>query len=281
MQEKDTILYVLTKSQEYLKTKGILNPRLDTEVLLSDLLSLQRIKLYTNFERKLTEAEKDEYRDRIKRRGNYEPVAYILGKKSFYKSEFKVNSSVLIPRPETEELLEWILSENSLSKRSVIDLGTGSGCIAISLKLERPDWEIKALDVSEEALKIALENSSHLLGENRISFLKSNWFSNIEKSLFSIIVSNPPYIPFNEKDSLMKDVLQYEPHLALFLENPEDFYKMLLENSKTFLEESGKIYLETHHEWAIKIQEIGDSLGFKSEVRQDLSKKNRMVKLTL
>lgn len=281
MQEKDTILYVLSKSQEYLKTKGILNPRLDTEVLLSDLLSLQRIKLYTNFERKLTEAEKDEYRDRIKRRGNYEPVAYILGKKSFYKSEFKVNSSVLIPRPETEELLEWILSENSLSKRSVIDLGTGSGCIAISLKLERPDWEIKALDVSEEALKIALENSSHLLGENRISFLKSNWFSNIEKSLFSIIVSNPPYIPFNEKDSLMKDVLQYEPHLALFLENPEDFYKMLLENSKTFLEESGKIYLETHHEWAIKIQEIGVSLGFKSEVRQDLSKKNRMVKLTL
>ncbi len=137
------------------------------------------------------------------------------------------------------------------------------------------------MENSEEALKIALENSSHLLGENRISFLKSNWFSNIEKSLFSIIVSNPPYIPFNEKDSLMKDVLQYEPHLALFLENPEDFYKMLLENSKTFLEESGKIYLETHHEWAIKIQEIGVSLGFKSEVRQDLSKKNRMVKLTL
>jgi release factor glutamine methyltransferase len=281
MQEKDTILYVLTKSQEYLKTKGIINPRLDTEVLLSDLLSLQRIKLYTNFERKLTEAEKDEYRDRIKRRGNSEPVAYILGKKNFYKSEFKVNSSVLIPRPETEELLEWILSENSLSKRSVIDLGTGSGCIAISLKLERPDWDIKALDISEEALKIALENSNHLLGENRLSLLKSNWFSNIENGLFSIIVSNPPYIPHHEKDSLMKDVLQYEPHLALFLESPGVFYKMFLEDSKTFLEESGKIYLETHHEWAIKIQEIGNSLGFKSEVRQDLSKKNRMVKLTL
>jgi release factor glutamine methyltransferase len=281
MQEKDTILYVLTKSQEYLKTKGILNPRLDAEILLSELLSLQRIKLYTNFERKLTEPEKDQYRDKIKRRGNNEPVAYIVGKKSFYKSEFQVNSSVLIPRPETEELLEWILSENSLSNRTVLDLGTGSGCIAISLKLERPEWDVTALDISDDALQLAIENSNQLLGEGKISFLKSDWFSKIENIKFSIIVSNPPYIPLNEKDSLMKDVLQFEPHLALFLENPEEFYKMFLEKSKESLESNGKIYLETHHDWAIKIQEIGNSLGLKSEVRQDLSKKNRMVKLTI
>jgi release factor glutamine methyltransferase len=281
MQEKDTILYVLTKSQEYLKTKGILNPRLDAEILLSELLSLQRIKLYTNFERKLTEPEKDQYRDKIKRRGNNEPVAYIVGKKSFYKSEFKVNSSVLIPRPETEELLEWILSENSLSSRTVLDLGTGSGCIAISLKLERPEWDITALDISDDALKLAIENSNQLLGEGKISFLKSDWFSKIENIKFSIIVSNPPYIPLNEKDSLMKDVLQFEPHLALFLKNPEEFYKMFLEKSKESLESNGKIYLETHHDWAIKIQEIGNSLGLKSEIRQDISKKNRMVKLTI
>ncbi len=281
MQEKDTILYVLTKSQEYLKTKGILNPRLDAEILLSELLSLQRIKLYTNFERKLTESEKDQYRDKIKRRGNNEPVAFIIGKKSFYKSEFKVNSNVLIPRPETEELLEWILSENSLSNRRVLDLGTGSGCIAISLKLERPDWDISALDISDDALQLAIENSNQLLGEGKISFLKSDWFSNIENNKFSIIVSNPPYIPLNEKDSLMQDVLQFEPHLALFIEKPEDFYKMFIEKSKVVLESNGKIYLETHHDWAFKVQEIGSSLGFKSEVRQDLSKKNRMVKLTL
>jgi release factor glutamine methyltransferase len=281
MQEKDTILYVLTKSQEYLKTKGILNPRLDAEILLSELLSLQRIKLYTNFERKLTEPEKDQYRDKIKRRGNNEPVAYIVGKKSFYKSEFQVNSSVLIPRPETEELLEWILSENSLSNRTVLDLGTGSGCIAISLKLERPEWDVTALDISDDALQLAIENSNQLLGEGKISFLKSDWFSKIENIKFSIIVSNPPYIPLNEKDSLMKDVLQFEPHLALFLENPEEFYKMFLEKSKESLESNGKIYLETHHDWAIKIQEIGNSLGLKSEVRQDISKKNRMVKLTI
>jgi release factor glutamine methyltransferase len=274
MQEKDTILYVLTKSQEYLKTKGILNPRLDAEILLSELLSLQRIKLYTNFERKLTEPEKDQYRDKIKRRGNNEPVAYIVGKKSFYKSEFKVNSSVLIPRPETEELLEWILSENSLSSRTVLDLGTGSGCIAISLKLERPEWNVTALDISDDALQLAIENSNQLLGEGKISFLESDWFSKIENNKFSIIVSNPPYIPLNEKDSLMQDVLQFEPHLALFLEKPEEFYKMFLEKSKVSLESNGKIYLETHHDWAIKIQEIGNSLGLKSEIRQDLSKKN-------
>jgi release factor glutamine methyltransferase len=258
-----------------------LNPRLDAEILLSELLSLQRIKLYTNFERKLTEPEKDQYRDKIKRRGNNEPVAYIVGKKSFYKSEFKVNSSVLIPRPETEELLEWILSENSLSSRTVLDLGTGSGCIAISLKLERPEWNVTALDISDDALQLAIENSNQLLGEGKISFLESDWFSKIENNKFSIIVSNPPYIPLNEKDSLMKDVLQFEPHLALFLEKPEEFYKMFLEKSKESLESNGKIYLETHHDWAIKIQEIGNSLGLKSEIRQDLSKKNRMVKLTI
>ncbi|NBU98094.1 MAG: peptide chain release factor N(5)-glutamine methyltransferase [Spirochaetia bacterium] len=281
MQEKDTILYVLTKSQEYLKTKGILSPRLDAEILLSELLSLQRIKLYTNFERKLTESEKNLYRDKIKRRGNNEPVAYITGKKSFYKSEFKVNSNVLIPRPETEELLEWILSENSLSNRRVLDLGTGSGCIAISLKLERPDWNVVALDISDGALQIAIENSNQLLGDRKITFLKSDWFSNIEKDRFSIIVSNPPYIPLNEKDSLMQDVSQFEPHLALFLAKPEEFYKMFLEKSIEFLESNGKIYLETHHDWAIKVQDIGSSLGFKTELRQDLNKKNRMVKLTL
>ena len=128
---------------------------------------------------------------------------------------------------------------------------------------------------------MAIENSNQLLGEGKISFLKSDWFSNIENNKFSIIVSNPPYIPLNEKDSLMQDVLQFEPHLALIIEKPEDFYKMFLEKSKVVLELNGKIYIETHHDWAFKVQEIGSSLGFKSEVRQDLSKKNRMVKLTL
>ncbi|MCB1178588.1 MAG: peptide chain release factor N(5)-glutamine methyltransferase, partial [Leptospiraceae bacterium] len=109
--EKDTILYILTKSQEYLKNLGVPNPRLDAEILLSDLLSLERIKLYSNFDKKLSEVIKNEYRKRIKERGNFKPVAYITGKKYFYKSEFIVNQTVLIPRPETEELVEWILEK--------------------------------------------------------------------------------------------------------------------------------------------------------------------------
>ncbi len=281
MPEKDTILYVITKSQEFLKSKGVASPRLDAELLLADQLGLERIKLYSNFDRKLSEEEKDQYRIRIKRRGLLEPVAYILGKKYFYKSIFTVNSSVLIPRPETEELVEWILSENSLSSRSVLDLGTGSGCIAISLKKERPDWNIHALDNSREAIDIARQNAQDILENNFLEFFESNWYQELPEFKYNILVSNPPYIPFTEKDRIMDDVLKYEPHSALFLEKPSEFYSMFIENSKKFLESNGKIYLEIHPDWVDVIQEIAAEHGFKIQIKQDYSKKNRMVRINL
>lgn len=281
MLEKDTILYVITKSQDFLKSKGIPSPRLDAELLLADLIGMERIQLYSKFDRKLTEEEKDQYRVRIKRRGLFEPVAYILGKKNFHKFQFNVNSSVLIPRPETEELLEWILSENSLSSRSILDLGTGSGCIAICLKSERPDWIVHALDNSTEALKVAIGNAEKILLNEGIQFFESNWFSNLPDKKYQILVSNPPYIPYEEKKDMMEDVIKYEPHTALFLENPESFYTMFLESSKRYLDMNGKIYLETHPDWAYPIQEMAESLGFHAEIKQDYSKKNRMVRINI
>lgn len=281
MTEKDTILYVLTKSQEYLKAKGIPNPRLDAELLLADQLNLQRIKLYSNFDRKLTEQEKDIYRVNIKSRGNSKPVAYILGKKSFYDSEFFVTPDVLIPRPETEELISWILSENSITNdKTVLDMGTGSGCIAITLKLQRPDWRIAGIDISSSAIEVAKKNSNKLLGENSsISWEVSDWFSNLASAKFDIIVSNPPYIPLEEKNSIMPDVLNYEPHLALFVIEPQVFYPQFIKNSLSFLTEKGRVYMETHPEWTESIRKIGIDLGFQVEVRKDYSNKNRMVKL--
>jgi len=281
MPEKDTILYVITKSQEFLKSKGVASPRLDAELLLADQLGLERIKLYSNFDRKLTEEEKDQYRVRIKRRGLLEPVAYILGKKYFYNSIFEVNSLVLIPRPETEELVEWILSENSLSSRSALDLGTGSGCIAISLKKERPDWNIHALDNSKGAMEIARQNAQNILGGDLLEFFESNWYQELPQFKYNILVSNPPYIPLTEKDSIMDDVLKYEPHSALFLEKPREFYSMFIENSKNFLEPNGKIYLEIHPDWVDVVREIAVQNGFKIQIKQDYSKKNRMVRINI
>jgi len=282
MHEKDTILYIISKSQEFLKSKGIPNPRLDVEILLSDQLGLERIKLYSNFDKKLTEEEKDTFREKIKSRSTFKPVAYIIGKKSFYQSEFHVNPSVLIPRPETEELIEWVLMENSVvGNKRVLDMGTGSGCIAITLKLQRPKWEVSGVDISEQAINTATENANRILTEGSVNLIQSNWYSNLKDQKFHIIISNPPYIPLNEKSLIMPDVLNYEPHLALFVENPYEFYVSFLKNSLSYLEDSGKIYMETHPDWAEKICEIGKEFGYKSEIKNDYSNKKRMVRLIL
>lgn len=278
--EKDTILYVLTKSQEYLKSKSIPSPRLDAEVLLADTLGMNRVSLYAKFDQKLSEEQKDNYRLKIKDRGNHKPVAYITGNKYFYKLNFLVNEFVLIPRPETEELVEWVLLDNKESEFSVLDLCTGSGCIAISLIKERPEWKVTASDISTDALSVAKENVS--LHGVFIHFLESDLFANFPDQKFSCIVSNPPYIPIQEKDSLDPDVKDFEPHLALFLEDPNSFYQRLLREAMNFLQPGGRFYLETHPEWANFIQEMAKNLGYSNaSIRKDLSKKDRFLLLEL
>ncbi|MCE9501262.1 MAG: peptide chain release factor N(5)-glutamine methyltransferase [Leptospira sp.] len=283
--EEKTILYVLKKSQDYLLRKNIPNPRLDAEVILSELLGMERIRLYSNFERILNETEQEDYRSRIKERGNLKPVSYITGKKNFFNSSFYVTPDVLIPRPETEELVEWVLSEiNGKEKLKILDLGTGSGCIGISLKKENPSLSVTLSDIDEYALNIAKENSRRILNDegNVLNFANSNLFQHfVPEDIFDIIVSNPPYIPISEKDSIMSDVLDHEPHLALFLENPEAFYSELLSDSKKHLHKNGTLFLETHPDWIYRIIEIAVNAGFqKSEIKRDLSGKDRFLKLT-
>lgn len=281
--EKDTILYVLTKSQEFLGKKQIPNPRLDAELILSQVLNMERIKLYSNFDRKLTEPEKDIYREKIKSRGEFKPVAYILGNKNFYKSNFSVNEAVLIPRPETEELVEWVSKEISSDKNlSVLDLCAGSGCIGISLKKDFPSLDLTLSDISKDALEIALKNSEKILPESKFTFLVSDLFDSFQNdSQFDLIVSNPPYIPIEEKNTIMADVVNFEPHLALFLEEPESFYKRLLAGVSKHLKVDGFFYMETHSDWSNKVAEMSTQFGFKTSlVKKDLSHKDRFVKLT-
>ncbi len=274
--EKDTILYVLTKSKEFLEQKLIPNPRLDTEILLSNLLNLPRIKLYSNFDKILTEEEKDNYRSRIKKRAEHFPVSYIVNKKDFYKSTFFVNESVLIPRPETEELVEWFLKENLVNQK-ILDLGSGSGCIGITVKLEKPSVEVYFSDISKEALEVTKKNYDEIIKSEEQVFFESDFCESLIGT-FDFIISNPPYISIEEKKTIMKEVLDFEPHLALFVEDFHSFHKKLLSSAKSKLNENGKIYLETNPLFIDDLVEIGKEFFQNFEIKKDYSGKNRFIK---
>ena len=210
-----------------------------------------------------------------------EPIQYVIGKTEFFGMKFFVNSDVLIPRPETEELIEWILSYSDKSRNiRILDIGTGSGCIAVALKKFLPNSQVTALDISEDAIKIAKDNAQQ--NEVEIEFLCKDILSDFtEETQWDIIVSNPPYIPENEKNNINPNVLNYEPHTALFTpeNSPLIFYDKIIEFSKKHLSSFGDIYFETHYD---KAREVADLLLLNSftnvEIRKDLSGKERMIK---
>jgi len=217
----------------------------------------------------------------------HKPVQYVLQEAWFYKMNFFVNENVLIPRPETEELVEWIVNDAnekpSLHSKptNIIDIGTGSGCIAVSLKKRLTAAIISAIDVSEKALQVAKKNATDLDAEInffKLDFLNEKEWNELKK--YDIIVSNPPYIPIKEKESLAKNVTDFEPQLALFVENndPYIFYKKIAEFAKTHLEKNGKIYVEVHEGYAKDIKSVFANAGFESEIKKDIYGKERMVK---
>ena len=216
----------------------------------------------------------------------HKPVQYILQEAWFYKMKFFVNENVLIPRPETEELVEWIINDqktaaNSSEAINIIDIGTGSGCIAISLKKEIQYANISAMDASEKALAVAKKNAADLKAEVdflQFDFLNENEWPDLYK--FDVIVSNPPYIPNKEKELLAKNVTEYEPILALFVEDndPYIFYKKIAEFSKTHLNSGGNIYVEVHENFAGDITSVFEGAGFISEIKKDIYGKERMIK---
>ena len=170
------------------------------------------------------------------------PAQYVIGHAEFFGMQLKVDERVLIPRPETEELVELILAENSKENLKVLDIGTGSGAIALALAKNRPDWSVTAADISQDALELATENAN---AQNlNLSFIKSDCFSEIS-SKYDIIVSNPPYISREDQEEVGLNVLHSEPHLALFAdEDGLAIYRRIAEDSKDYLNDGGKIYLE-------------------------------------
>ena len=193
-------------------------------------------------QQEVTEEEKQFVEEIFKKLAAHIPAQYIIGHAEFFGMQLKVDERVLIPRPETEELVELILAENPDKNLSVLDIGTGSGAIALALAKNRPDWSVTAADISQDALDLSLENAN---AQNlNLSFIKSDCFSEISAK-YDIIVSNPPYISREDQEEVGLNVLHSEPHLALFAdEDGLAIYRRIAEDSKDYLNDGGKIYLE-------------------------------------
>ncbi|TCD46351.1 peptide chain release factor N(5)-glutamine methyltransferase [Streptococcus sp. X16XC17] len=207
----------------------------------------------------------------------YIPAQHIMGSAYFMDLKLKVNQHVLIPRPETEELVELILSENSRADLRILDMGTGSGAIAIALKQARPDWSVTAVDISQEALAIASENAA--ADHVDIEFILSDVYENVQEN-FDIIVSNPPYIAYEDVHEVGKNVYEYEPHSALFAdENGLAIYRKILVGSANVLRQDGKIYFEIGYKQGQDILALANQYlpQYEARVVQDIYKKDRMV----
>jgi release factor glutamine methyltransferase len=288
-QKRWTIQQILRVTTEFLTDRGIESPRLCSEVLLSHQLKKSRVELYLEFDQPLSSSEITGYRSLIKRRLNREPLQYITGYQEFWSLDFFVNPAVLIPRAETEILVEEAikLKERSLlvdgARPQILDLGTGSGAIAISLAKEIESAAIWASDISLEALAVARENAQHHNLNSRIKFCAGDlWQPFSESSIaFDIVISNPPYIPQEAFETLPPEVRHYEPRIALDgHKNGMHFIERIIEESGVYLKPGGWLLIEMdpdQTERALPLIDLAQCFGSKERL-MDYRKKYRLIK---
>jgi release factor glutamine methyltransferase len=255
MAETWTVLKVLQWTAGYLKEKGIEGGRLDAELLLSDALILDRVGLYLNYDRPLTTVELTFFRQQVGRRARREPLQYILGRAEFWSLPFVVNPAVLIPRPDTEILVEEALKRASV-EANILDVGTGSGAIAVALAHELPGAAVEGVDISPAALEVAAENARRNGVDGRVRLGEAD-LARLPEGPFDLIVSNPPYIPSDELAALMPEVRDFEPRLALDgggdgLES----YRLLARQAPSRLHSGGWLLLETGAGQAPAVREL-------------------------
>lgn len=279
-----TIREIMKVSKEYLQNKGVDNPRLDVELLLSRSLDIERIKLYTDFDRPLSPEERASFKSLLYRRANHEPIAYILGEAGFMGHLFNVTRDTLIPRPETEHLVEHTLALLPASgSLRILDIGTGSGCVGLSLLKLRQDLTVETWDVCENALAVATLNAERLGVQDRFfPRLASALESSSYVGEFDLIVSNPPYIASGEKADMTRGVLEYEPYRALFAEhNGLLFYEAIAANSRRILKKDGNLALEIGWKQADSVSQILSKFGYKDiKIEKDLGFRDRVVLAT-
>jgi release factor glutamine methyltransferase len=238
-----TVLEVLQAASAHLKKHGVENPRLNAEHLLAHVLGRKRIELYLDFERKLTETELTPLRELVKRRSEGEPLQHLLGTVEFCGHVFLCDKRAMVPRLETEELVEFLKSEIQDPKSEIVDVGTGSGVIALSLAAEFPEAKILAVDVSDDALALAQENAIRLNLSSRVQFLKSRLLETVEGD-FDLIVANLPYISTQDRPTLSREVL-HDPEIALFAgTRGDELVHELIAQAPSRLRSGGMLALE-------------------------------------
>lgn len=240
-----TIGSILTWTGQYFAEKGVENPRLDAEVLLSHILERERIQLYVNFDQPLQPHELTAYREAVKKRVARMPVAYITGCREFMGLEFCVTPAVLIPRPDTEILVEAVLKKlHGFDQPALLDLGTGSGAIIVSLLANLPTAAGAAVDISDNALDIARQNAEKNQVSSRLKLYQGDLYQPVKGQTFDAIISNPPYIPDSDIQELTQEVRQ-EPHLAL-AGGPDglDFYRRIVRDAAQYLNAGGLLAVE-------------------------------------
>lgn len=274
-----TVLTMLKWATSYFEEKGVRNPRFSIEWLLAHLLQVKRLDIYLMYDRPLVEEELIKLRSLVKRRSSHEPLQYITGSTDFLNTKIKVSEDVLIPRMETEQLVEMILNNHASAKDySLLDIGTGSGCIPIALKKSRKDWDVYGTDISEKALRIAEENAKS--NEAEVTFLNDDLFNSVhvlENQKFDLIVSNPPYILEEEKNSLDREVKDFEPAAALFCKSTALMFGAIKQFADQHLKENGYLYLELHENHAQEVNDLFSQPNWETAIHLDYDKKERFL----
>lgn len=250
-------------------------------ILTEEYLGLQRVDIALNPDQEISKEAQTKFESALNRLKNHEPIQYITGSSEFFGRKFLVNKSVLIPRPETEELVEWIISDyrNTEGQLKVLDIGTGTGCIPISLKKELEDSEVSSYDISSEALLIAKRNAKLNAAEvtfQKLDILKTDSLDDN----FDIIVSNPPYVRELEKKAMHKNVLDHEPKLALYVEDDDAllFYSKIAELASKSLSKDGRLYFEINQYLPEETKSLVEQFGFEAELKKDIFGNYRMLK---
>ena len=253
-------------------------------ILFEHITGWDQLKQVLNKETELSQEKIKEFHEALNLLREGMPIQYIIGKAWFMGNEFIVNENVLIPRPETEELVEWIIEYATIINKplQILDIGTGSGCIPIALKLALPHCMLAGLDISEKALLTAKQNADIL--KTKISWIQEDILNTTYLlNQFDVIVSNPPYIPFKENINMQAQVKNFEPNIALFVkdEDPLIFYRTIARLGKQYLQPNGQLFFEIHYDQGKALLSLFDEMGYHAELRQDMFGKDRMLRASL
>jgi len=268
--------FLLRRATEELKQAGIDSARLDAEILLADLLRIERFRFIIDPDLTIDPSIVALYFDRIEKRKRRIPVAQIVQKKEFYGREFFVTEDVLVPRPETEILIDTLLALPLPDDAKLLDLCCGSGCIGITALCERPSWSAVFSDLSEKALAVCRKNKESFVPDRNCGFFCGDLYTPLETLRFDAILCNPPYIAPDERSTLMPE-LSFEPDIALFHEDPERLYRRILTEGVVHLKAPGVLIVELATRWVESVMEAGDPLFRERRIIHDLAGLERFI----